>query len=54
MSSPQVDEAAADLLRLASSRVVRPPMSLLVISATEYSYRRQDGVVVAPLALLGP
>ena len=54
MGSTQVDEAAADLLRLASRRVVRPPMSLLVITATQYAYRRQDGVVVAPLALLGP
>ena len=54
MGSTQVDETAADLLRLASRRVVRPPMSLLVITATQYAYRRQDGVVVAPLALLGP
>ena len=54
MSFTQIDEAAADLLRLASGRAVRPPMALLVITATQYAYRRQDGDVVAPLAPRGP
>ncbi len=54
MGSAQIDEAAADLLRLAAGRVVRPPMALLVVTATQYAYRREDGVIVAPLALLGP
>jgi predicted AAA+ superfamily ATPase len=54
MGSNLIDEAARSLLRLASARVVRPPNALLVLTATEYSYRRDDGVGVVPLGLLGP
>ncbi len=48
------DEAAAALLRLAQTRVVLPPAALVVLTGTEYAYRRKDGVLVVPLGLLGP
>jgi hypothetical protein len=54
MGSALIDEAASALLRLASARVVRPPAALVVLTTTEYAYRREDGVIVAPLGLLGP
>ena len=47
-----VDEAAAALTRMASTRVAHPPMALGVITATEYCYRRLDGVWVIPLGCL--
>ncbi len=49
----QEDEAATSLLRL-KDRVERPPTALAIITATEYGYRREDGVWVLPLGLLGP
>jgi len=54
MGSALIDDAASALRRLASTRTVRPPAALVVVTATEYAYRRKDGVIVAPLALLGP
>jgi hypothetical protein len=54
MGSALIDEAASALLRLASARVVHPPAALVVLTTTEYAYRREDGVIVAPLGLLGP
>lgn len=54
LGSAFIDQAAASLLRLKTSRVVRPPSALVVLTATEYAYRRDDGVIVAPLGLLGP
>ena len=54
MGSALIDEAATALLRLASTRVIRPPVALVVLTATEYAYRRDDGVHVVPLGLLGP
>lgn len=54
LGSALIDQAAAALLRLASARVVRPPAALVVLTATEYAYRRDDGVIVAPLGLFGP
>ena len=54
MGSNLVDEAARSLQRLASARVARPPEALLVLTATQYSYQRDDGVSVVPLGLLGP
>lgn len=47
-------QPTASLLRLKANRLVRPPSALVVLTATEYAYRRDDGVVVAPLGLLGP
>jgi hypothetical protein len=49
-----VDDAAAALLRLASSRVAQPASALVVVTATPFAYRREDGVWVVPLASLGP
>ena len=54
LGSAFIDQAAASLLRLKASRVVRPPAALVVVTATEYAYRRDDGIIVVPLALLGP
>lgn len=54
LGSALIDQAAAALLRLKSARVVRPPAALVVLTATEYAYQRDDGVIVAPLGLFGP
>ncbi len=54
MGARVLDSAAASLLRLARARTVRPPACLVVVTATEYAYRRPDGVIVVPLGLLGP
>lgn len=54
MGSSFVDEAARALRRLGSARAVRPPAALVVVTATEYAYRRDDGVLVVPLGVLGP
>lgn len=49
-----IDQAAAALTRMANTRVARPPSALAVITATEFGYRRPDGVWVIPLGCLGP
>ena len=49
-----IDEAAAALTRMATTRAARPPIALGVITATQYGYRRRDGVWVIPLGCLGP
>lgn len=49
-----IDQAATALRRLAKTRVAVPPAALVVLTGTEYSYRRPDGVLVVPLGLLGP
>jgi predicted AAA+ superfamily ATPase len=49
-----VDEAAAALIHLADTRVATPPSALVVITGTEFGYRRPDGVWVLPLGCLGP
>ena len=54
MGSNLIDDAATALLRLASTRAIRPPAALAILTATEYAYRRDDGVAVIPLGLLGP
>jgi len=54
MGSALIDEASSALLRLASARVIHPPAALVVLTTTEYAYRREDGVRVVPLGLLGP
>lgn len=50
----QVDEAAANLLRVRDSVAAEPPAALVVITPTGYAYTRSDGVSVVPLAHLGP
>ncbi len=54
LGGEQIDRAAGALLRLATARVQRPPAALVIVTATEYSYTRPDGVLVAPLSLIGP
>jgi len=49
-----IDRAAAALLRLSETRVAAPAAALVILTATEYAYRREDGVLVVPLGLLGP
>jgi uncharacterized protein len=49
-----IDRAATSLTRLATTRIRRPPAALMIVTATEYAYRRPDGILVAPLALIGP
>lgn len=54
LGSHQIDAAAAALRRVAERRVERPPAGLVVITAGEYAYTREDGVSVVPLAALRP
>jgi predicted AAA+ superfamily ATPase len=54
LGGEQIDRAAAALKQLASTRTRRPPAALVVVTATEYAYMRPDGVLVTPLAMLGP
>ena len=52
-----IDEGASNLLKLAAridTERMREPSFLLVVTGTPYAYRRDDGVVVAPLATLAP
>jgi uncharacterized protein len=49
-----IDEAAAALTRMASTRIAIEPTALAVVTGTEYGYRRPDGVWVLPLGCLGP
>lgn len=52
-----IDSAARSLLKLADTvehRHVGPPANLVVVTATGYGYRRDDGVLVVPLTALGP
>jgi predicted AAA+ superfamily ATPase len=48
-----VDAAAESLLRV-SSHIARPPAALAVVTPTGVAHRRDDGVLVAPLTVLGP
>lgn len=54
LGGAQIDRAVTALTRLATARVKRPPAALIIVTATEYAYIRPDGILVAPLALLGP
>ncbi|MPV51153.1 DUF4143 domain-containing protein [Pseudactinotalea sp. HY160] len=49
-----IDTAASNLLRLASTRVKRPPAALVVVTTGQFAYQRDDGVIVVPLAALQP
>jgi len=56
MGSSKIDEAAKNLLKLASKMdtdKMNPPSFLMVLTATEFAYRREDGVLVVPLGCLG-
>ncbi len=51
----RIEEGAKNLLRLASlidDQRMKKPEFLMVITATEYAYQREDGVWVVPLACL--
>lgn len=48
-----VDAGAANLLRVAP-KIERVPAALVVVTAAGVSYRRDDGVLVVPLSVLGP
>lgn len=53
----EIDKAAKNLVKLAGLTDIersQPPSFLAIITATEHAYRREDGVYVIPLALLGP
>ncbi len=49
-----IEEAAKNLRLLADTRIVRPPAALVVITAGEYAYTRDDGISVVPLGALRP
>lgn len=53
--SDRIEEGAINLLKLASlidEHKMRKPDFLMVITATEYAYQREDGVWIVPLACL--
>lgn len=54
LGSNATEQAAASLIKLSRTRAVRPASALLVVTGTEIAYRRDDGVIVVPLGLLGP
>ena len=57
LSLYQVDEAAKNLLALKDkidTDYMHSPSFLMVVTATEYAYRRNDGVYVVPLGCLRP
>ena len=52
-----IDEAAGNLLKLkerVNTDKMGEPAALLIVTATGYTYRRPDGVTVAPIGALGP
>jgi predicted AAA+ superfamily ATPase len=55
MGAGGIDEGAANLLRLANrvdQERMNPPSFLMVLTATQYGYRRPDGVLVVPIGCL--
>ena len=53
--SDRIEEAAINLLKLAKlidEQKMKKPAFLMVITATEYAYQREDGVWIVPLACL--
>ena len=55
--SDRIEEGAKHLLRLKDkvrSDRHQEPEFLMVVTATDYAYRREDGVFVVPLGCLGP
>lgn len=53
MGAKQVDEAAENLLKLREKVELNQPAFLMVLTATKYAYKRDDGVLVVPLGCLG-
>jgi uncharacterized protein len=58
LGEARVDEAAGTLLRFRNRvdtrRTGRPAMLAIVVGAGRYAYRRDDGVWVLPIGVLGP
>lgn len=54
LGAAAVDVASSALLKLAERRIARKPKALIVLTASEYAYRREDGVNVVPLGALRP
>ena len=55
LGSRQIDEAAKNLLKLKNKvNVKNEPSFLGVITATQFGYKREDGVYVVPIACLKP
>jgi predicted AAA+ superfamily ATPase len=55
LGAKQIDEAAKNLLKLKDKVDVKhKPSFLAVITATQYGYKRDDGVYVIPIACLKP
>lgn len=53
--SEAIDEAASDLLALKNDvNSDKEPSFLMVLTATDVAYEREDGVLVVPLGCLGP
>ena len=53
--SDRIEEGAINLLKLAKlidEQKMKKPAFLMVITATEYAYQREDGVWIVPLACL--
>lgn len=57
LGNGEIDAAAAQLLRLKArvdTSATGAPLALVVVTATGYGYRRQDGVTVVPIGALSP
>ncbi len=53
LSEKYIDEAAGSLIKL-KNKVDSEPEFLAAVIPSGYSYRREDGVFVIPVTLLGP
>lgn len=56
-SQERIDEGASTLLKISGdidTGKMRAPSFLMVVTGTPFAYRRDDGVIVAPLATLAP
>jgi len=52
-----IEEAAATLIKFAAdidTSKMKPPSFLMIVTATPYAYRREDGVYVVPLGCIRP
>ena len=53
-----IDNGAASLLKLASrideEKMGTPSFLMVLIGIGSYAYKREDGVIVVPISLLGP
>ena len=57
MGAHYFDEAAETLKKFVSridTRKMIEPSILMILSATEYAYRRDDGIYVVPIGCLKP